>query len=59
MTMNSLVLRNLLFTIALLIYAVLICVAFNVFIKYREEPRLKNDFGEQYDKYKRKVRRWM
>lgn len=44
---------------SLLIYSILILTAFNLFITYREEPRLKKDFGEEYDTYKRKVRRWL
>jgi protein-S-isoprenylcysteine O-methyltransferase Ste14 len=46
-------------SISLLIYAGLVCLAFNIFIIFWEEPRLKMDFGEQYDRYKNQVRRWI
>jgi len=45
--------------INLLIYTILIFTAFNLFVIFREEPRLKRDFGEAYDNYQRKVRRWI
>jgi len=34
-------------------------LAFNLFIIFREEPRLKRDFGAEYDEYKKAVRRWI
>lgn len=46
-------------SIALLIYSIFIFCAFSVFIVYWEEPRLKNDFGADYETYCKKVRRWL
>lgn len=43
----------------LLIYAILVFIAFNLFVVFKEEPRLKRDFGEQYNNYKHRVRRWI
>lgn len=40
------------------IYSALIFVAFNLFISFVEEPRLKRDFGEEYLSYRQKVRKW-
>ena len=40
------------------IYALIIFIAFNIFIIFFEEPRLQNDFGNEYDEYVKKVRRW-
>lgn len=40
-------------------YTLFICIAFNVFILLHEEPRLKRDFGEEYNMYCKKVRRWI
>lgn len=39
-------------------YVLLIFAAFNIFIISREEPRLTNDFGEDYIRYRQRVRRW-
>lgn len=44
---------------ALLIYSLIIWLAFQLFIVFREEPRLLNDFGEEYTDYSKKVRRWI
>lgn len=41
------------------IYSLVVFIAFNVFIWTHEEPRLRRDFGEEYEKYCRKVRRWI
>ena len=43
----------------LLFYSISIFVSFNLFIAYREEPRLKRDFGQDYVDYCNKVRRWI
>lgn len=43
----------------LLIYLLFIYIAFNIFIMLHEEPRLKKDFGEEYNRYCQKVRRWI
>ena len=41
------------------LYSLFIFVAFHVFILLSEEPRLKKDFGEEYNEYCKKVRRWL
>lgn len=41
------------------IYTTFIFIAFNLFIRLVEEPRLRKDFGEEYDTYRKKVRRWI
>jgi protein-S-isoprenylcysteine O-methyltransferase Ste14 len=41
------------------IYLLFIFIAFTVFILLVEEPRLKKDFGEHYEEYRKKVRRWI
>lgn len=46
-------------TYILLIYSILVGTAFNIFVITREEPRLKRYFGEEYERYKNKVRRWI
>lgn len=43
----------------LLLYSAGIAVLFNLFIIYREEPRLKKDFGDDYETYRKKVGRWI
>ena len=43
---------------ALRIYALLVFGAFNLFILFHEEPRLKRDFGEAYSNYCKRVGRW-
>jgi protein-S-isoprenylcysteine O-methyltransferase Ste14 len=43
----------------LLLYSCIIFLLFNLFIKFREEPRLKKDFGREYENYKKRVRRWV
>ena len=42
----------------LLYYAGIVFIAFNVFIIFFEEPRLKRDFGDEYVAYSEKVGRW-
>lgn len=39
-------------------YSLLIFIAFNIFIIYFEEPRLRKDFADDYDIYVKQVRRW-
>jgi len=41
------------------IYALFIFIAFYLFIVLVEEPRLRKDFGEQYEEYRKSVRRWI
>jgi protein-S-isoprenylcysteine O-methyltransferase Ste14 len=44
---------------ALLLYAAALAVAFHLLVVYYEEPRLRARFGEQYEGYRRSVRRWV
>ena len=39
-------------------YSFKVFIGFNIFIVTKEEPRLKKDFGVDYDNYCKKVRRW-
>ena len=41
------------------VYAVIVFVAFHLFILLHEEPRLRRDFGPEYDAYVSSVRRWL
>jgi protein-S-isoprenylcysteine O-methyltransferase Ste14 len=41
------------------IYTGLLFLAFNLFIIFWEEPRLRKDFGKDYDNYCGNVRRWI
>jgi protein-S-isoprenylcysteine O-methyltransferase Ste14 len=43
----------------LCIYSILIFLVFHLFIVFFEEPRLKKDFGAEYDQFCNKVRRWV
>ena len=40
-------------------YAVIVFVAFNLFIIFHEEPRLRREFGDEYHAYASSVRRWV
>ncbi len=40
-------------------YAAFVFIVFNLFIHFHEEPRLKRDFGIEYEQYLQKVRRWL
>lgn len=44
---------------SLLYYSIFIFVSFNLFILLVEESRLKRDFGDAYDSYKKRVRMWL
>ena len=44
---------------SLVIYAVIVFVAFNLFIVLHEEPRCRTVFGTEYDDYRARVRRWL
>jgi protein-S-isoprenylcysteine O-methyltransferase Ste14 len=46
-------------SISLLIYSTFVFIAFNLFILFHEEPRLENDFGAEYQQYRKTVRRWL
>lgn len=43
----------------LLGYAAGVFVAFFLFVVFYEEPTLRRKFGESYDRYRRRVPRWM
>ena len=52
--------ESLFFTsLTLLGYTLIVYAGFDLFIKLIEEPRLKIDFGENYEDYREKVRRWV
>jgi protein-S-isoprenylcysteine O-methyltransferase Ste14 len=46
-------------SIYLSLYSLFIFILFNLFIILVEEPRLKRDFGDAYEQYSEKVRRWI
>lgn len=52
---ECLVLRS----ISLMVYSGVVFIAFNLFIIFREEPRLVKTFGKAYDDYRKSVRRWL
>lgn len=41
------------------IYSLVIFSCFHIFIVLVEEPRLKRDFGDEYNQYRERVRRWV
>lgn len=43
----------------LLIYAIVVFVAFHTFVRYYEEPTLKRKFGAAYEDYLKRVPRWL
>ena len=43
----------------LLVYAMIVFLAFNTFVTYYEEPTLKQKFGKSYEDYLKKVPRWI
>lgn len=44
---------------ALALYAAVVFIGFNLFIILHEEPRLRRDFGAEYEEYFQNVRRWL
>ena len=46
-------------SVELLIYSIFVFITFYIFAKLVEEPRLRNDFGEEYKRYCKEVRRWI
>jgi protein-S-isoprenylcysteine O-methyltransferase Ste14 len=44
---------------AVLAYAVLIALAFHVFVLLYEEPTLRHTYGQEYEAYCRRVPRWI
>jgi protein-S-isoprenylcysteine O-methyltransferase Ste14 len=45
-------------SVNVLLYALVVAIAFNIFIRIYEEPHLRNIFGREYDEYCRTVARW-
>jgi protein-S-isoprenylcysteine O-methyltransferase Ste14 len=43
----------------LLLYSIVVFVAFNTFVTYYEEPTLRRNFGAAYEEYCRRVPRWI
>jgi len=43
----------------LLIYAIVVFIAFHIFVTYYEEPTLKRQFGRSYEEYLERVPRWI
>ena len=43
----------------ILIYAAIVFSVFHLWVIFYEEPTLKRKFGESYEKYCRKVSRWI
>jgi hypothetical protein len=41
------------------VYLLAIVLAFNLFVRFYEEPTLRRLFGEAYDEYCRQVPRWL
>ncbi len=39
-------------------YSAVVFTGFNLFIVFHEEPRLKREFGNDWDDYRKRVRRW-
>lgn len=46
-------------SVAGLLFVILFFVFWNLLIKYKEEPELKNKFGNKFENYKLKVSRWI
>jgi len=46
-------------SLPLLIYALLVMACFHLFIVLYEEPKLRRQFGPDYDAYCRRVPRWL
>jgi protein-S-isoprenylcysteine O-methyltransferase Ste14 len=44
---------------SIVVYLLAIVLAFNLFVRFCEEPTLRRLFGEQYDDYCRTVPRWL
>ncbi len=44
---------------AIVVYLLAIVLAFNLFVRFYEEPALRRLFGEPYDDYCRQVPRWL
>ncbi len=44
---------------AIVIYALMIAFGFHIFVIAYEEPTLRQLYGEEYESYRRHVRRWL
>ena len=44
---------------SLWVYTAFVFAGFNLFILLHEEPRLEQDFGNEYQQYQKRVRRWL
>lgn len=44
---------------AVLIYGLIVWLTVHSFVLVYEEPTLSGDYGEQYDRYRKNVRRWI
>ncbi len=45
-------------SVNVLLYALIMTVSFNLFVRFYEEPHLRNLFGNEYDEYCKRVDRW-
>jgi protein-S-isoprenylcysteine O-methyltransferase Ste14 len=43
----------------ILLYGCALALAFHLFVVFYEEPRLRRQFGESYERYRRAVGRWI
>ena len=46
-------------SVAVLLYALIVAIAFHLFVVLYEEPTLRRQFGAQYEAYCRAVPRWL
>jgi protein-S-isoprenylcysteine O-methyltransferase Ste14 len=46
-------------TVEMLIFAPIVWLMFTLFVMLYEEPTLREMFGEEYEEYRRNVRRWL
>jgi protein-S-isoprenylcysteine O-methyltransferase Ste14 len=45
--------------VAVLVYGLIVWLTVHLFVLAYEEPTLSRDYGEQYDRYRANVRRWI
>jgi protein-S-isoprenylcysteine O-methyltransferase Ste14 len=43
----------------LLLYLLIVWIAFHLFVKFYEEPNLRSRFGMEYEEYLKRVPRWI
>jgi protein-S-isoprenylcysteine O-methyltransferase Ste14 len=46
-------------SVAVLLYALIVALAFHTFVVLYEEPTLRRQFGDAYEAYCREVPRWL